>query len=279
MHPNSPPLLTDAVKGNINAFQGLFADFHPALKSYLYRLVTDRNDAEDLAHDTFIKAFDKLVTFQGQASLKTWVFQIATNLAYDHLKGRKRWQPDVKAQGKALCMSNTDVYDAIMRVHEASTENAYDLKEHINHCFTCMAKTLPIEQQVALILKDVYNFSIKELALILEKSADVAKHLVQDARHRLMDIFEHRCALINKAGVCHQCSELNGLFNPRQNRQEEFNKLDLVKGSKRFDRAGLLALRTTLVKGIDPLRAPGADLQDILMRCDRLAMGEVTTMS
>jgi RNA polymerase sigma-70 factor (ECF subfamily) len=77
-----------------------------------------------------------------------------------------------------------------------------------------MAKTLPIEQQVALILKVIYDFAIKAVALILNKSADVAKHLVQDARRQLINMFEHRCALINKAGVRNQCSELNGCSAP-----------------------------------------------------------------
>lgn len=131
---------------------------------------------------------------------------------------------------------------------------------------------------MALLLKDVYDFSIKEIALILTRTADVSKHLVQDARHRLAAIFDHRCALINKAGVCHQCSEPNGWFNPKQNRQEALNKLDLVRGSQRFDRSALLKMRTALVKAIDPVRSDGADLQNILLQGNRVAIGERATI-
>ena len=73
--------LGKALNGDINAFQSLFAAFQPQLKSYLYRLLANRNDAEDLTHDTFIRAFDQLHTFKGESTLKTWVFRIATNLA------------------------------------------------------------------------------------------------------------------------------------------------------------------------------------------------------
>lgn len=76
--------LKNALDGDINAFQTLFAGFQNQLKSYLYRLLANRNDAEDLTHDTFIKAYEKLSTFRGEASLKTWVFQIATNLSYNY---------------------------------------------------------------------------------------------------------------------------------------------------------------------------------------------------
>lgn len=271
--------LKNAQNGDINAFQSLFSVFQPQLKSYLYRLLTDRDDTEDLAHDTFIKAFDKLSSFRGDSSFKTWVFQLATHLAYDHLKARKRWDTDVKARAKDLCLSDASVYQAIEQVSQESGEGAYEVAEHISSCFTCMSKTLPIERQVVLILKDIYDFSVKEIALIVEKSADVVKHLLQDGRHTMMDIFDHRCALINKNGVCHQCSELNGWFNPKQNRQEALNQLDLVRGSAKYDRETLFTLRTTLVKAIDPMRGRGAALQDVLMRCDRLAMGEVSRLN
>ncbi|MDX2284208.1 MAG: RNA polymerase sigma factor [Bacteroidia bacterium] len=268
-------LISQALAGDIHAFQSLFSAFQPALRSYLYRLLADRQDAEDLCQDTFLKAFGRLGSFRQEASLKTWVFQIATNLAWDHLRRAKRWQPDVKAQGKALAMGRRDVMDRLVETGQACGEQAYDMREHISTCFACMGKTLPVEQQVALILKDVYDFSVKETAQILEKSPDVVKHLLQDARHTLMDIFEQRCALVSKTGVCNQCSELNGLFNPKQNRQEALMKLDLVKGSQRYDRERLYRMRARLVRSIDPLESPGAPVQDLLLRIDRMAAGEL----
>lgn len=202
--------LKQALNGNINAFQKLFAEFQSPLKSYLYRLVTDRSDAEDLTHDAFVKAFDKISTFKGTSSLKTWVFTIATNLAYDHLKKYRRWTPDAQDQSKALAMSDKSVSDAINWQNYLGGEGAYEMKEHIDFCFTCISKTLPIEQQVALILKDVYDFSVSDISLILEKTEGVVKHLLVNARKTMSGIFDHRCALVNKNGVCNQCSELNG---------------------------------------------------------------------
>ncbi|HET8860967.1 RNA polymerase sigma factor [Marivirga sp.] len=268
-----------AINGDINAFQKLFADFQPQLKSYLYRIVTDRNDADDLTHDTFVKAFDKISTFKGDASLKTWVFTIATRLAYDHQKRLKRWLPDAQDKSKALALSDSTVYDAINHVSHSIGKGAYNMKEHIDFCFTCISKTLPIEQQVALILKDIYDFSVKEICMILDLSLGVVKHLLINARKTMTNIFEHRCALINKNGVCHQCSELNGLHNPKQNQQEALMKLELVKAAKKSNRAELYKLRTKLVKGIDPLHTQGADLQDVIMKCTRKAIGEIQTLN
>ncbi|MBO9732126.1 MAG: RNA polymerase sigma factor [Chitinophaga sp.] len=269
-------LLRQALNGDINAFQTLFATFQHPLKSYLYRLLTDRNNVEDLMHDTFIRAFDKISTFQQESSLKTWVFKIATHLAYDHLKKMKRWPADAQDQGAALAIGSMDIQQSFMLVHQNSPTGTYEMKEHIDFCFTCISKTLPIENQVALILKDIYDFPVKEMCLILDKTEGVVKHLLNDARNTLTGIFENRCALVNKNGVCDQCSQLNGIFNPKQNQQEERMKLELVKASKKFNRSELFHLRTILVKAIDPLHSSGTDLQDIIMRCTRTAIGDVS---
>ncbi|MBA3828188.1 MAG: RNA polymerase sigma factor [Taibaiella sp.] len=267
-------ILKSAISGDINAFQTLFAEFQNQLKSYLYRLLTDRNDVDDLAHDTFIQAFTKISTFNQESSLKTWVFKIATNLAYDHLRKLRRWQADAQDRGADLAIGSEEVKQAFWKVHDTSDAGAYEMKEHIDFCFTCTSKTLSIENQVALILKDIYDFQIKEICLILGKTEGVIKHLLNDARNIMTDIFEHRCALINKNGVCHQCSHINEIFNPKHNQQEQLMKLDLVKGSKKYNREELFTLRTLLVKAIDPLHALGTDLHEAIMNCVRTAIGE-----
>ena len=267
-------ILKSALKGDINAFQTLFAEFQNQLKSYLYRLLTDRNDVDDLAHDTFIKAFDKLSTFKQDSSPKTWVFAIATHLAYDHLKKLKRWPADAQDQGAYLAINTVEIAQTFRNVHQTSNTGAYEIKEHIDFCFTCISKTLPIENQVALILKDIYDFPIKEICLILDQTEGVVKHLLNDARSTMTGIYEHRCALINKNGVCDQCSQLNGIFNPKQDQQEQRMKLEMTKGSEKYNREELYALRAQLVKAIDPLHSTGTDLQDIILRCTRTAIGE-----
>jgi len=267
-------ILKKALVGDINSFQTLFAEFQNQLKSYLYRLLTDRNDVEDLTHDTFIRAFDKISTFNQDSSLKTWVFKIATNLAYDHLRKLKRWPADAQDQGASLAIGTEEIKQSFRVVHQTSNVGAYEIKEHIDFCFTCISKTLPIENQVALILKDIYDFQVKEICLILEKTEGVVKHLLNFSRDTMAGIFDNRCALVNKNGVCDQCSQLNGIFNPKQDQQEQLMKLELVKGSTKFDRAELFKLRTTLVKAIDPLHSSGTDLHDIILRCTRTAIGE-----
>src|ERR1700748_1613050 len=183
-------ILKSAISGDINAFQTLFAEFQNQLKSYLDRLLTDRDDVDDLTHDIFIKAFTNLSTFNQESSLKTWVFKIATNLAYDHLRKLKRWQADAQDRAADLAIGSEEIRQVFWMVHNTSPAGAYEMKEHIDYCFTCISKTLPIENQVALILKDIYDFQIKEICLILESTEGVVKHLLNFSRDTLTHVFD-----------------------------------------------------------------------------------------
>ncbi|MEO0898346.1 MAG: RNA polymerase sigma factor [Bacteroidota bacterium] len=267
-------ILKQAMEGDIKAFQELFAEFQDQLRSYLYRLTAHRSDAEDLTHDTFIRAYDKIKLFKGKSSLKTWVFQIGTHLAYNHLKKRNRWSEDVAEQSKKLVMSTPDLAQSIQHVASHSPYGKYEIKEHIDVCFTCMGKTLPVENQVALMLKDIYDFSVKEIMLILNKTEGTVKYLVQHARNTMTEIFDRRCALVNKKGICHQCSELNGWLNPKRDQQQALMEIKMVRESTKYNREELYALRTALVKNIDPLRSPGHEIQEKLMQCNLMASGE-----
>jgi RNA polymerase sigma-70 factor (ECF subfamily) len=271
---NIPELILKAQNGDIRAFHQEFSKFQGQLKSYLYRLITDRNDVEDIAQETFVKAFEKIDTFKGKSSFKTWVFTITTNLTRDLIRKRKRWPPDALDQACKAYKTSPDSQETYTMVVQDTPYNTFVIREHIDFCFTCISKTLPIEQQLALILKDVYDFKIKEIGLILDRSEGVIKHLLHDARKSMVKIFDNRCALVNKNGTCHQCSELNGIFNPEQNAQQELLKIDMVKEGSQKDKVELFKLRIRLVKGIDPLSAEGANLHEFMMQNVRQLIGE-----
>lgn len=258
----------------INSFQNEFTKCQNHLKSYLYRLLADKNDAEDISQDTYLKALDKILQFKGESSFKTWIFQIATNLAYDELRKRKRWQIDAQDKTRALARDSHEIKAEFMFVHNNSLYGNYEIKEHIDFCFTCLAKTLVIEHQLALLLKDIYDFSVKEIALIMNCTEGVVKHLLVDARKTMITIFDNRCALVSKKGACHQCSELNGFFNPKHKTQQAVAALDLMKASKKVDKKELYNLRTSLIKFIDPLNSEGYDLHAVIMKYTKIAIRE-----
>ncbi|KAB2878621.1 RNA polymerase sigma factor [bacterium] len=243
-----------------------YTELLPELGSYLYRLTCDKEVSNDIVQDTFVKVMEKQDQFNGRSSLKTWIFSIGTNLAMDWLRKKKRWSETAQDEAKSLAQSDPHYRAALMDKSQNSPSGAFDFKEHINFCFTCISKTLPLDQQVALILKDIYDFKINEISAILGSPEGTVKHWLFLARQTMSDIFDRRCALVNKQGVCYQCSELNGLFNPKQKQ--------LKNVFQAVDKKDLYTLRTRLVKTIDPLSANGSDLEDTIMQILRKAIDD-----
>jgi RNA polymerase sigma-70 factor (ECF subfamily) len=238
-----------------------FSAYRPQLRSFLLRMTASREDTEDLLQDTFIRAAENLSSFQHRSSLKTWLFTIAGNLAKNWLRSQKRWPADAADRAKTASLSSPAIMQEFMNLRQSSPHGAFEIREHIDLCFTCIGKTLPIEEQLAVLLKEVYDFKVSEIAEILDKTEGVVKHLLGDGRHTMTAIFDERCSLISKKGICHQCSELNGLFNPGHDAQKELMKIELVKEAATKGRSALFDLRTQIVRAIDPFHSTGCELQ------------------
>ncbi|KAA3665550.1 MAG: RNA polymerase sigma factor [Chloroflexi bacterium] len=238
-----------------------FESFRGQLKSFVLRMTASVQDAEDIVQDTYIKAHAKIDTFKGQSSLKTWVFAIASNLARDLLRSKKRWPENVTDICKDAAMSNVQFFEEAMQIKATSPQGHFEIKEHIAFCFTCVSKALPLEQQLALFLKEVYGFKIKEIAHIIDQSDAMVKYHLHVGRSKMIEVFDHRCSLINKQGICHQCTELNGIFNPKQKAQEELVKIKMVKEAGNQDKEDLFDLRMKILQELDPFESGAAELQ------------------
>ena len=83
-------LVDRCVAGEREAFDGLVLKYQKPLYSLLYRMVSNHEDASDILQKTFVKAFTGLSGFERRSSFKTWVFQIAINLAKNLYRDRAR---------------------------------------------------------------------------------------------------------------------------------------------------------------------------------------------
>ena len=75
----------------------------------------------------------------------------------------------------------------------------------------------------------------------------MVKYYLTMGRSKMIEIFDGRCALINKKGVCHQCSELNGIFNPKQKIHEELAKIEMVRDADSKNKEHLFDLRMNIL--------------------------------
>jgi len=273
MEISDSDLVAQATSGDEDAFAQLVLRYQGTIKSYLYRLAACREDAEDLAQEVWIQSFTRLRTFEGRSSVRTWFFAIATHVATEHHRVRARWPVDAQDKAKALAAAEPEIPGILRRTHWESPRARYEMREHVDFCFTCIMKTLPLDEHIALMLCDIYAFTANEAAEVLGRSVEVVTPLLHEARTAMRQIFEQRCSLINQQGVCHQCTELNVLFNPHQAEPQELAKLDLVRAAQEPASQDLFELRTALVHSIDPLNAAGTNLHEVMMQVVRQASG------
>lgn len=82
-------LIDDALKGIQPSYEKLMKKYYQLIYNLVYRMISKKEDVEDLTQEAFIKAFNSLQNFDRQFSFSTWLFKIATNNAIDYLRKKK----------------------------------------------------------------------------------------------------------------------------------------------------------------------------------------------
>ena len=157
-------LVEQAQRGNRDALEELYLLHFDRIYSYLHMSVGNRHDAEDLTTQVFVKMLESIGKFRWRsAPFSAWLFRIAHNLAMDHFRANKRWQPE------------EDVPEPDPGERSAAEEEA--LESIGRESMLEMIGKLSHEQQQVLTLKFVFNFSNAEAATILGKTEGAIKSL------------------------------------------------------------------------------------------------------
>lgn len=214
--PDDPEVLQQALAGNREAFDQLIRTHLPALRGVIRRMVGHPEDTDDLVQEALLRAWNGRASFRGDARFSTWLCAIGTRAAIDHLRTRKRWRPAAQVAYANACMQ-----DEALGMEVGSTlaapDFAYEVREHIAFCFTCVGRSLAPEQQAALLLGDVLDYKGREAAAALGMSESVYRHTLASARQEMTTNYDGLCALVNKQGACYQCRGLReGVPTERQ---------------------------------------------------------------
>jgi RNA polymerase sigma-70 factor (ECF subfamily) len=157
------------------AFDDLVKRHGAAVRGLLYRLLQHWGDAEDLAQETFVRVYRKMGSFRGDASMRTWIFKIATNLALDAQRKRSRSPSHVSLDAGTFLASGT------------APDRRLDLEERSEAAAKALEQ-LPFQQRAALIMKVTEGMKYEEIARVLDTTARSVKSSVHLARRKLMDI-------------------------------------------------------------------------------------------
>jgi RNA polymerase sigma-70 factor, ECF subfamily len=172
-------LVDRAQQDDRGALEELYLIHFDRIYSYLHVSVGNRHDAEDLTTQTFLKMLESINKFRWQsAPFSAWLFRIAHNLAMDHFRAARRWQPEEEVPEPDADESTSAEEGAFESIGQKSMLELID--------------ELSGEQQQVLTLKFVFNFSNAEAATILGKTEGAIKSLQHRALVSLQKQLERR---------------------------------------------------------------------------------------
>jgi RNA polymerase sigma-70 factor (TIGR02960 family) len=184
--------LTLARAGDEDAFRELTQPYRHELQLHCYRIVGSTQDAEDLVQETLLAAWRGLDQFAEQASIRTWLYKIATNRSVDALRANARRPqrleplteppPPTRLAEPVWLEPYPDVLIEGIADQAPGPEARYEQREATALAFVAGLQHLPPQQRAVLVLRDVLSFRAVEVAEILDTSEAAVNSLLRRAR-------------------------------------------------------------------------------------------------
>ena len=166
------------------------------LQVHCYRMTGSLDESQDLVQETMVKAWRARESFEARASLRTWLYKIASNVCLDALE--KSARRSLPALAYAPAGPGADVEppitepvwlepypDALLPSLSEDPEARYDAKEGVSLAFMVAIHVLPARQRAVLILRDVLDWSAKETAVLLDTTVSAVNSMLHRARTEL----------------------------------------------------------------------------------------------
>jgi RNA polymerase sigma-70 factor (ECF subfamily) len=194
------------------ALGGAFASERTFLWGLCYRMTGCAADAEDLVQETFVRALERPPARQDDP-WRPWLVRVAMNLARDLLRRRRRrayvgpWLPSPIETGDEAAMPGVEP----MLTGGDTTAGRYDLLESVSYAFLIALEALTPQQRAVLLLRDVFDYDVRETAEALGISESSTKVTHHRARTRMAGYDRHRCIPTRELQVRTRAA-LEGLF-------------------------------------------------------------------
>jgi RNA polymerase sigma-70 factor (TIGR02960 family) len=182
--------LASARGGDEAAFRELTDPYRRELQLHIYRIVGSAQDAEDLLQETLLAAWRGLAGFEERASIRAWLYRIATNRSLDVLRASRRRHesrmtemPEPTRYAEPIWLQPyPDVLLEGIPDHAPGPEALYETKEALALAFIAGLQHLPPQQRAVLVLRDVLGFRAAEVAETLDTTEASVNSLLRRAR-------------------------------------------------------------------------------------------------
>lgn len=171
-------IMVEVAEGNLSAFRTIVELHHKPLISFIARFTGDRDSAEDIAQEVFLRVFKAAKNYKPQAKFKTWLFTIATNLCLNEIRYNK-------SSPKIVDLS--DLHEErypIVATEAFSPQKAAENAE-LSAAVRKAIRNLPENQRIAILLRQYNEFSYGEISKIMVLSTSGVESLIQRARQSL----------------------------------------------------------------------------------------------
>jgi RNA polymerase sigma factor (sigma-70 family) len=181
---NDPGFLDRLRRGEESAFKELVESCKDLVYNTALGIVQSEVEAEDVAQEVFVQAFQSMSSFKGESKLSTWLYRITVTKSLDHQRRKKR----KKRFGQIRSLFTGEETElAIPDFHHPGV--ALDQKENAAILFNAISR-LPEQQRVAFTLHKVEGLSYKELSEIMNTSVPSVESLMHRAKNNLKKMLE-----------------------------------------------------------------------------------------
>jgi RNA polymerase sigma-70 factor (ECF subfamily) len=172
-------IIESIVNGDTKAYTELVNRYKDLVYTLAIRMLRNREEAEEVAQDTFIKVFKSLDKFKGDSKFSTWIYKVTYNTCLDRIKKNKKYRNDV-----SIDEFNFNQLDAI--------DNALDnmINEEKSRCIKDCIDKLPQDSSALLTLFYFEELSLEEISKIINLEANTVKVKLFRARKKLAVILQ-----------------------------------------------------------------------------------------
>ena len=183
-------LVALAQKGNEKAYRELLGRYQRPVFSLIYRMLRDREQAEDLAQETFVRVFNHIDRYDPKYKFSSWIFKIATNLTIDHI--RKKEVATVSIDGSRYAVTSDEIEASTITV-ASDDENPEELLEakELGESIEEAIGGLRAEYRTAILLRHVEGREYQEIADIMGLPLGTVKTFIHRARNELRGKLQH----------------------------------------------------------------------------------------
>ena len=178
-----------AQQGRDPAFRELVRRYERPVFSLIFRMVRDRELAEDLAQDTFVKILNNIDRYRPEFKLSSWLFKIANNVAIDHL--RKRQIPTISMDGSPHAANADAIESTRFEIADQSESALAEMESReLGAAIEKAIASLRPEYRACIMLRHVEDRSYEEIAATLDLPLGTVKTYIHRARHELREALE-----------------------------------------------------------------------------------------